>query len=154
MANLSMRPAARMRGNRPQDWLLVILAIWLFISPWVLHFGATSAAVGGGAVTGPGVAISHASWDAWILGIILFLVAISAISRMQASQEWMALVLGAWIFVAPWALGFVPFPRASWDHWIVGVLVFLVALANLSMFRTVHPVGTTNLPPTRQPPLT
>lgn len=155
MANLTMQPAARLRGNRPQDWALVVLAIWLFISPWVLHFGSAAAAGAiGGTASGYGAAVGHASWNAWILGIILFLVAVSAVGRMQFNQEWIALVLGAWIFIAPWVLGFVVLPKASWDHWIVGVLVFLIALANLSMFRTVHPVGTINTPPTRQPPLT
>ena len=153
MANISMQSAARWRSNRPQDWALVVLAIWLFISPWVLRFAAAAVGTAQGAPGGYGTAIGHASWDAWVLGIILFLVAISAVSRMRASQEWIALVLGIWIFIAPWALGFTALHRASWDHWVVGILVFLIALANLSMFRTVHPVGL-GAPPTRQPPLT
>ena len=151
MANVSIGYNARLRGNRPQDWALVVLAIWLFISPWVLHFGSAAVI---GATGGTASGVGHAAWNAWILGIILFLVAISAVSRLQVNQEWIALVLGAWIFIAPWALGFVLLPKASWDHWIVGVLVFLIALANLSMFRTVHPVSTVNTPPTRQPPMT
>jgi hypothetical protein len=145
------RPAPRFRGNHPQDWALVVLAIWLFISPWVLHFGGAAPAVVGGAANGAG--IGHACWNAWILGVILVLVAISAVGRVRVNQEWLTLVLGGWIFIAPWALGFVVLPRASWDHWIVGIVVVLIALANLPMFRTVHPVGTLT-PPPRQPPMT
>lgn len=156
MANLSIRNTAPIRSTRAQDWALVVLAIWLFISPWVLNFGSAAAGNTGGAEIAAGSGIGHAAWNAWILGIILFLVAISAIGRMQASQEWITLVLGAWIFIAPWVLGFVLLQKASWDHWVVGVLVFLVALANLWMLRTAAPMGPVNAPstPPRQPPLT
>lgn len=37
-------------------WLNVLLGIWIFISPWVLHTGAWP----------------HASWNAWVVGAIAF----------------------------------------------------------------------------------
>ena len=117
------------RPSRHQDWALLILAIWLFISPWVLSFGH--------AAGGSSVAASRAAWNAWVLGVILFLVSLSAVGRMDARQEWIALILGIWIFIAPWVLGFVRLGSAAWDHWIVGVLVFLAALWNISAPRTV-----------------
>ena len=40
MANVYIRRRpASVGSNRIQDWALVTLAIWLFISPWVLQFG-------------------------------------------------------------------------------------------------------------------
>ncbi len=128
---------AAWRGrNRGQEWLILILAIWLFISPWVLQFGSALTATAGGAANGPMVEASRAAWDAWVLGVIVFLAALSAVGRLDVRQEWIILVLGAWIFVAPWVLGFTPLPKASWDHWIVGALVFLIALWTLSGART------------------
>lgn len=139
------------RSNRVQDWANLILAIWLFISPWVLRFGAGLAAGTAGAANGPLVEANHAAWNAWVLGIIVFLVALSAIGRMEAWQEYINMVLGAWIFVAPWALGFSPLGRASWDHWIVGALIFLISLWSLSMARP-GTVATTAAPPFNRPP--
>jgi hypothetical protein len=148
MANVSMQHPASLRGSRMQDWALVVLAVWLFISPWVLYFGSAASNPGtGGANTGP------AAWNAWIIGVILFVVGIAAPERMRASREWAALGLGVWLFIAPWVLGFVRLPKASWDHWIVGIVVFLIALSSLSVFRAV-PAGTTATPPPRQPPMT
>jgi hypothetical protein len=138
------------RSNRVQDWANLILAIWLFISPWVLRFGAGLAGPDG-ATNGPLVEANHAAWNAWILGIIVFLVALSAIGRMEAWQEYISMVLGAWIFVAPWALGFTPSGRASWDHWIVGALIFLISLWSLSMARR-DPVARTIASPVDRPP--
>lgn len=137
---------AAWRGrNRGQEWLIITLAIWLFISPWVLQFGSALAATATGAANGPMVEASRAAWDAWVLGVIVFLAALSAVGRLDVRQEWIILVLGAWIFVAPWVLGFTPLPKASWDHWVVGALVFLIALWTLSGSRAapvdVTPVG-------------
>jgi len=137
------------RSNRVQDWALLVLAVWLFISPWVLQFGGSLAAVG--AANGSLVEVSRAAWNAWVLGVIVFLVALLAVGRMETWQEYINMILGAWIFVAPWALAFTPLWRASWDHWIVGALIFLIALWSLSSART-EPAATTTTPPVDTPP--
>lgn len=125
------------RTNRWQDWANLVLAIWLFISPWVLQFGSGTAvpAPGAGGAGGPIAATSNAAWNAWVLGVIVFLVALSAIGRMEFWQEWINLLLGIWIFVAPWVLGFLHLTNASWDHWVVGALIFLVSIWNLADIR-------------------
>jgi hypothetical protein len=132
------------RTYRWQDWAILVLAIWLFVSPWMLQFGAGALASPAGTANGPTVAVSHAAWDAWVLGIIVFLVAVSAIGSIQVWQEYWNLILGAWIFAAPWALGFVGLGRASWDHWLVGAAIFLLALGSLSLLRSTT---TTTAPP-------
>jgi hypothetical protein len=138
------------RSNRAQDWANLILAIWLFISPWVLQFGAGPASASAGAAAAPLAEVSRAAWNAWVLGVIVFLVALSALGRMEAWQEYINMVLGAWIFIAPWVLGFTPLGRASWDHWIVGALVFLIALWSLSAVRD-RSVASTGVPPVNPP---
>lgn len=125
--------AARVgRANNWQDWANLVLAIWLFISPWVLNFGAGGANAGAGGSATPA---ADASWNAWVLGVIVFLVALSAIGRMQLWQEWINLVLGIWVFIAPWVLGFAGLGNAAWDHWIVGALVFLISVCILAEVR-------------------
>jgi hypothetical protein len=153
-------------GPRWQDWTDLGLAIWLFISPWVLGFAITRLPVGpgptpaGGEATLPGGALANASWNAWVLGVIVFVVAISAIARPQAWQSWVNMLLGIWIFIAPWVLGFATqqTQNAAWDHWVVGFLVFIVSLSNLWIFRraTVADTASTaplsgDLPPRTEP---
>jgi hypothetical protein len=46
------------------------------------------------------------------------------------------LLLGAWIFFAPWILGFAGFPAAAWDHWIVGAAIAIVGFLGLSTTST------------------
>jgi SPW repeat len=141
------------RENYWQDWANAILAVWLFISPWVLQFGAGAPAAGDGATqSGLLGAVHAAAWDAWILGVIVFLVAVSAISRMDFWQEYVNVVLSIWIFIAPWVLGFAMLSGAAWDHWVVGVLIFLFSISVLSRARHARMVMTTADRPMTRPP--
>ena len=124
------------RSNRWQDRSNLVLAVWLFISPWVLQFGAAEPpAPGAPGSAEASAAAANATWNAWILGILVFLAAVSAIGWMEFWQERINLILGLWIFIAPWVLGFVPLGAASWDHWIVGALIFLISICNLATAR-------------------
>jgi hypothetical protein len=134
------RPA---RENYWQDWANAILAVWLFISPWVLQFGTGAPAADGAVHTGLLGTVQAAAWNAWVLGVIVFLVAISAISRMDFWQEYVNIVLSIWVFIAPWVLGFAMLSGAAWDHWIVGVLIFLFSISVLSRARHAKTVTTT-----------
>lgn len=125
-------------GSRPQGWANMVLAVWLFVSPWVLNFGlggAVSQTSGGTLV--PAVMISRAAWDAWVMGAVVFLVTLSVMSRLDAWKEALSLIFGAWIFAAPWVLGFTRLTTASWDHWGTGALIFLVSLGSLSSAQTL-----------------
>jgi hypothetical protein len=45
------------------------------------------------------------------------------------------LVLGVWIVLSPWALGFTAEQIAAWNAYIVGVIVAVAALATLVNFQ-------------------
>lgn len=104
------------RSRRVPATCQLILAIWLFASPWLLHFAAPDAG-----------AAAVAAWNAWIAAVLLAAAAIMAIAASGFWQERIVLVLGAWTFAAPWVLGFNDLPAAAWDHWMVGLFVFLFA---------------------------
>ncbi|HEY7577213.1 MAG TPA: SPW repeat protein [Acetobacteraceae bacterium] len=114
------------RSNRWQDWVILLVSIWFFFSPWILQFGHSVAA------NAPHPEVGRAAWNAWILAAIVFVVSLSAIGRMEIWQERWNAILGIWVFIAPWILGFAgELGAASWDHWVVGAIVFLCAISNL-----------------------
>ncbi len=50
----------------------------------------------------------------------------------QRWQDWVGLVLGAWLFLSPWLLTYAAAPAAAWSAWAIGIgtIVFLaIALA-------------------------
>lgn len=98
-------------ATRQVSWLNVVLGAWLFISPWVLDF----------------VAADDASRNAWIVGGAVAVIAAIVVVMRVRYLAWVNVVLGAWLFISPWALGYTNLDGASWNAWIVGVLVVIVA---------------------------
>ena len=119
------------RNDRWQDWANLVLSVWFFFSPWILEFG-NRVSTGGPAGAQAVETVNNAAWNAWVLAAIVFVVSLSAVWRFNFWQDRIHIVLGAWIFVAPWVLGFAQghFRAASWDHWIVGALIFVISASN------------------------
>lgn len=47
---------------------------------------------------------------------------------MKRWQDWVNVVLGAWLVISPWALGFAdPEGPASWSAWVLGAAVVIFA---------------------------
>jgi hypothetical protein len=128
--------------RRWQDWANLVLAVWLFISPWVLNFAVGGTAVGTSGAPATSAMIVDAAWNAWVLGIVIAIVALWAMSQFAPWHEWVSLLLGIWLFVAPWVLRFAGARNPAWDHWIVGILVVLVSLSALAYARTLTATAT------------
>ncbi|HEX5323667.1 MAG TPA: SPW repeat protein [Capsulimonadaceae bacterium] len=111
-----------MPWHRWQDWVNLILGIWLFIAPWVWH-GAVSP-----------------SWDAWVLGVIVVVMSLWALSMPNmAFPEWINVIAGIWLFIAPWVLGFYSASHApAWNQWVIGVIVFILSVSVASRFGGTH----------------
>ena len=100
-----------MEGKKPQDWINLILAVCLFVSPWALGFAGEQ----------------NPAWNAWIVSAALAIFAAAAISAFAEWEEWVNLILGVWLVAAPWALGFAANVNAMWTHVIVGVLTAAIS---------------------------
>ena len=61
--------AMMMEGKRGQDWINLVLAICLFISPWIIGFAAET----------------MPAWNAWIVGVALGALALATLSVVAVS---------------------------------------------------------------------
>ena len=108
--------ADRSLAKRWQDWVMLALGIWLFVSPLFLGY----------------LDVPAARWNAYVVGTGLIVFSIVALARPALWGEWINLVLGMWLIIAPFVL-----PHASgtarWNHLIVGILVVADALAAVFM---------------------
>ena len=112
MANLDIA-----RNARWQDVANLVLGAWLFISPWVLRFRDAG----------------KVATNAWIFGIIIALLALSAIFAYQRWEEWLTAAIGVWVFISPWVLGAVSNARILWSSLVVGALLVILALWSSSL---------------------
>ncbi|WP_303908436.1 SPW repeat protein [Thiohalomonas denitrificans] len=92
--------------QRWQDWVSLILGIWLFLSPFF----------------GIGI-VETAAWNSWIFGAVVAVMSAWALARPQIWEEWVNLVVGIWILIAPFILAFTAENAAMWNHIIVGFIV-------------------------------
>ena len=106
ISRASARERSKCLVSRPQrrwalDGLLshVTLALsgLLFVSPWLLDYS--------------GLAV--AAWTAWISAIVIAIFSLAATIHFAEWEEWVALVGGVWLLVAPWALQFAYFGGAT-----------------------------------------
>lgn len=103
--------AKMLEGKQPQDWINLLLAVALVVSPWVVGFATEQ----------------YASWNAWICGALVGIVAIGALGAFHEWEEWVNLLLGLWVVAAPWVLGFAAAIPARSTHIVFGLLIAAVA---------------------------
>lgn len=108
--------------HRWQDWVNLILGIWLFITPWLWHTSAMTTYSTGG------------DWNAWILGIIVIIMSLWALgSPSMAFPEGVNIIAGIWLFFSPWIVGFSHANLwLGWNDWIVGIIVLILAASTMS----------------------
>ena len=106
--------------------LMLVLAIWLFVSPWIL----TAPAMGAWA------------WNAWVVAVIMGALAIAALAQIAQWEDWVTLALGAWLFFSPWIYGYAMMQAAAWNSYIVGVLAAVISIWGIAAARQAS-VGAT-----------
>ncbi|MBX3039799.1 MAG: SPW repeat protein [Bdellovibrionaceae bacterium] len=112
---------------RTDNWLMAVLGIWMFITPWVFSDTAFFA--------GTGVATNF-----WIVGGSVVVLSLFALQKLQAWEEGINLILGIWMFLSPWVLGFSSSRPLLWNALISGVLVAALAGAALPEARRAEAV--------------
>ena len=87
-----MANSASLRGGEKnvQDWINLICGALLFVSPWALGFSGDL----------------MAARTAWVGGVIIFVMGVAALVQFVEWEEWVALIVGALVIIAPWILRF------------------------------------------------
>lgn len=101
-----------------------IPAIWMVISPYVLGFSN----------------LTTATWNNVAAGIAIGIVTAACMGAYEKSGwSWVNALLGVWVIISPFVLGFATNTELMWNNIIVGAVVALVALTNA----LAHPATTT-----------
>jgi hypothetical protein len=92
-----------------EDWVSVVFGLWLVASPWVLQYGEMTAAQ-----------------NAVLVGFLLIAIEFVEFSAFRVWEEWINVILGAWLVASAWVLGVALMPTVNFV--IVGLLVLALAL--------------------------
>ena len=97
-----MRPS-----TRPQDAAVLIAGVYAALSPiWVSTTGERGA-----------------MWALIVLGALLAIAALVSLATPRvAATEWLAVLFGVLLFIAPWVLTYTDRTGVSWTSWVVGAI--------------------------------
>tara|TARA_R110000772_G_scaffold167377_2_gene279094 strand:- start:1033 stop:1395 length:363 start_codon:yes stop_codon:yes gene_type:complete len=100
--------------------LNIVAGLWLVLAPHV--FGYTE--------------VASAIWNDAAVGVVVFVLAvIRTMAPLQFENiSWTNVVIGSWLFFAPWILGYPEGIAATWNDLIVGAII--VSLASWSAITT------------------
>ncbi len=112
-----MANSASLRGSEKnvQDWINLICGALLFLSPWALRFSGDPTA----------------ARTAWIGGVVIFVMGLVALMQFAEWEEWVALIVGALVIIAPWVFGFAAIHAAMWSCVVLGAIVVLSSISEI-----------------------
>jgi hypothetical protein len=91
----------------------LILGAILFFAPWIFAFEAGAQ-----------------SSNAFVCGVIIAVLSLAALTAFAVWEEWLNLIVGLWVIVSPWALGFAD-TTAMTVNIVIGILVAALAAIEL-----------------------
>jgi len=100
-----------------RDWINLICGVLLFISPWALGFSGNMTA----------------AMTAWVGGLVIAIMGLAAIIQFAEWEDWVALVAGVLMIVAPWIIGFAAVGYAAWAFVMLGLIVAVASVSEISM---------------------
>lgn len=94
------------------SWVAFLGGLWLIISPFILGYSATNAAMNNDVIVGV------------IVGVLALITIIWA--RQTASWlSWIIALVGIWEIAAPFLLGYTSTTSAAWNGVILGIIILV-----------------------------
>jgi succinate dehydrogenase/fumarate reductase cytochrome b subunit len=97
--------------KRWQDQLILLLGLWLFITPWIFSYPIPS----------------PEAWNAFISGAVIAVLAAFDLYKTFFWAVVLNLLVGIWVAVSPWVLKVADQRPLMWGTLIVGIAVAVLA---------------------------
>lgn len=116
-----------MKTAKSLSWLVAVAGLWEILAPFILGFSAATVAM----------------WNAIVIGVVLIVLAVwAALSENVTADrtlDWINAVVGVWLFVSPFILGYSAVGVALWNSLIIGVVVIVLAVWAATMYSRTAP---------------
>jgi len=109
-----------MYKERWQPIVALVLGAYVVVSPWLIPYLLRGS-----------VLTLGSAWSHYIAGAAIVIVAALAISSFRLWEAWVEALLGLWVIIAPWVLGFTSLHAFTWNSVIVGALLVAISLGSL-----------------------
>jgi hypothetical protein len=105
---------SRWRRETILDLYSLMVGLFLFASPWLFAFTSENARI-----------------DIWATSALIAATSIIAIVMFSNWEEWLNLLLGLWLVVSPWTLGFT---HTTAMHVSIGAGIVVTFMAALELW--------------------
>jgi SPW repeat len=89
----------------------LLLGLFLFVTPWLFSYANEGARV-----------------DLWASGAAIVVVSFAALIAFANWQQWLTFLLGVWLILSPWVIGFTHTRAMHYSIGIGAAVAFLAAL--------------------------
>lgn len=110
------------QSRRWQDWANMVLGVLAMASPWLFGYSG----------------LEGATMNAAIIGFLVFALSALALTLLDHWEAFINAVLGLWLVVSPWLLGFALFDVAKFAHMGIGAFVLVIAAAEIWATQLEH----------------
>ena len=114
--------ATQFKMKRCQDQLILLLGLWLIVSPWVYSYPQGS----------------QQMINAIVSGLVIAVLAAFDLYKTYFWAVVVNLLLGVWVAVSPWVLRLAEQSTLMWNSVIVGIAVAVLALWELRTDPELH----------------
>ena len=94
----------------------VLVGVWLLVSPFILGFSGYSAP----------------TWNDAIIGLGTLVAMYSPYGRETDWRGYAGVLLGLWVLISPWVLGYAHIAPALWNSVVVGIILAGAAATRLA----------------------
>lgn len=95
------------------DVYQLVFGFFLFLSPWLFAYARSTSKI-----------------ETWVISLAIMVTSAAALMAFASWEEWLNLLFGAWLVVAPWVLGFAH-TTAMHVSITVGLVIAYLALLEL-----------------------
>ncbi|WP_312436600.1 SPW repeat protein [Janthinobacterium sp.] len=114
--------ATQFKLKRWQDQLILLLGLWLIVSPWVYSYPQGS----------------QQMINAVVSGLVIAVLAAFDLYKTYFWAVVVNLLVGVWVAVSPWVLRLAEQSTLMWNSVIVGIAVAVLALWELRTDPELH----------------
>lgn len=114
--------ATQFKLKRWQDQLILLLGLWLIVSPWVYSYPQGS----------------QQMINAVVSGLVIAVLAAFDLYKTYFWAVVVNLLVGVWVAVSPWVLRLADQSTLMWNSVIVGIAVAVLALWELRTDPELH----------------
>ena len=114
--------AMHLSTRRWQDQVILLLGIWLFVSPWAMGYPSDSTP----------------ATNAYMAGALMAVLAAFDLYKTYVWAVVVNIVVGAWVAVSPWLVGVVTDRAMSASMLIVGLATVVLGLWEMRTDPDLH----------------